>query len=56
LAFQDDYLNIAGPEHEVSSDGQRLLLLKGSGGGTTTSLNLIRNWVVELERLLGPAG
>jgi hypothetical protein len=56
LAFQDDYLNIAGPEHEVSSDGQRLLLLKGSGGGTTTSLNLIRNWVVELARLIGTAG
>jgi serine/threonine-protein kinase len=47
------YLNIAGPEHAVSPDGERLLVLRGLGRETTTTLNVVTNWLVELESKVG---
>jgi hypothetical protein len=52
LYLEGDYLNVAGPEHEVHPDGKRLLLLQGSGERTTTTLDFIVNWRAELERRL----
>ena len=52
LFVEGDFLNIAGPEIEVSSDGSRLLLLQGLGERAQSELNYVANWVTELERLV----
>ena len=52
LVLEGDFLNIGGPEIEVSPDGTRLLLLQGLGERTQTTLNLVTNWVAELEQLV----
>jgi hypothetical protein len=52
LFVEGDYLNISGPEYAVSPDGSRLMLLRGSGERTTTTLDMIINWRAELERRL----
>ena len=49
---EGDFLNVGGPEFEVSPDGSRLLLLQGSGERTQSTLSLITNWFTELERLV----
>lgn len=51
LFIEGNYLNVAGPEMEVSQDGRRLLLLKAEGRSSTTTLDLILNVRDRLENL-----
>jgi serine/threonine-protein kinase len=46
------FINVAGPEIEVSADGRALLLLQSEGSAETTTLDLIENFRnVLIERL-----
>ena len=53
LFVEGNYLNVAGPEHAVSPDGSRLLLLRGPSDETTTTLNVVTNWFARLDTLTG---
>jgi hypothetical protein len=53
LFVDGNFLNVPGPEVAVHPDGDRLLLLEGSGKRTTTQLNLVVNWVEVLKQRLG---
>jgi serine/threonine-protein kinase len=48
-----DFLQVGGPEMEISPDGRRLLVLLGAGRESTTTLEIITNWRDEAERLMG---
>jgi len=48
-----DFLQVGGPEMDVSPDGRRLLVLLGAGRESTTTLEIITNWRDEAERLMG---
>jgi len=51
LLFEGNYLNIDGVEYDVSSDGQRFLLLKPiEETSSRTQLNVVTNWFEELKR------
>jgi len=59
LLFEGPYLSNAAnaslsPNYSVSADGQRLLMLKATGGqsGELTQINLVMNWFDELKRLV----
>ena len=53
VLFEGDYINVGGLSYDVSPDGQRFLLLKGSEESTAqTQLNVVTNWFEELKRLV----
>ena len=56
LVLEGDFLNVFGPNYDVSPDGSRLLLLQGSGDPTKSALNLVINWVSELEKRIPGTG
>jgi hypothetical protein len=43
------YLNLGGAEHAVSMDGERLLVVRGLGPPTTTTLHVVTGWLAALE-------
>jgi hypothetical protein len=49
--LKGEYVNVQGPEFEVSLDGSRLLALRATGQPTQSTLSLITGWLQELERL-----
>jgi serine/threonine-protein kinase len=50
--FDGSFVNANGRAHDVSGDGQRLLILQPSAPATATRLNVIVNWHEELKRLV----
>ncbi len=55
LFLTGDFLNVAGPEHAVSADGKRLLLLHAAGHPSTSTLDLVIGWSTELAAGMGGA-
>jgi Tol biopolymer transport system component len=56
LLFEGPYLNVPGWSHDISSDGQRHLLLLGPQEQTGDRLIVVTNWFAELKRLAPVAG
>ena len=52
LFVKGPYLDIGGLGWDVSADGRRLLLVKGSDVSTASHLNVVVNWFEELKRLI----
>jgi hypothetical protein len=40
------------PNYDVTPDGQRLLMVKGSVREAPTRINVVLDWVEELQRLV----
>jgi len=49
LIAEGDYINIGGFSFDISQDGQRLLLVKGSEQKTASEIRVIKNWFNELS-------
>ena len=49
LVAEGDYINIAGFSFDISRDGERLLLVKGSEEKTASEIRVIKNWFKELS-------
>jgi WD40-like Beta Propeller Repeat len=50
LAFQTDFTDTPGWSYDVSSDAQRLLVVKRTHAVPTTRINLVLNWFAELNQ------
>ena len=48
LITEDDYINIDGFSFDISRDGQKLLLVKGSEQKSSSEIRTIKNWFKEL--------
>jgi Tol biopolymer transport system component len=49
LIAEGDYINIDGFSFDISRDGQKLLLVKGSEQKTASEIKVIKNWFKELS-------
>ena len=50
VLFEGDYVNVRGRSYDVSPDGQRFLLVKGSKKSSAhTQLNIVLNWFEEIK-------
>ncbi len=47
--YEGDFVNVGGRSYEISPDGSRALVMDG-GVSTTTTLNVVPGWLVEVER------
>lgn len=56
MLFEGDYLASAFPltgvTYNVTSDGQRFLMVKDVGQTSATQINVVVNWFEELRRLV----
>ncbi len=53
VLFEGIYLSIPGPSYDVSRDGTRFLMLKGTEDKRAwTQVNVVTNWFEELKRLV----
>jgi Tol biopolymer transport system component len=51
VLFEGPYLNVPGWSHDISSDGQRHLVLLGPQEETADRLIVVTNWFAELSRI-----
>ena len=53
LLFEGDYINVGGRSYDVSSDGEKFLLIKPiEEQETVAELHVVENWFEELKRLV----
>jgi serine/threonine protein kinase/Tol biopolymer transport system component len=55
VIFEGPYLNVPGWSHDISSDGQRHLVLLGPQEQTGDRLIVVTNWFAELKRIAPPS-
>ena len=55
-AFKTDFIDTPGRSYDVSADGERLFVVKGTRERTGTKLHVIQNWFEELKRLVPTGG
>jgi serine/threonine-protein kinase len=49
--YEGDFVNVGGRSYDIAPDGSRALVIDG-GASTTTTLNVVRGWLGEVERLI----
>ncbi len=54
LVFQTDFIDTMGRSYDISSDGQKLFVVKRTEPETRTKVHVITNWFEELKRLVPP--
>ena len=52
--YSGAFVNVSGRSYDISSDGQRALVMDG-GVVTTTTLNVVQGWLADVERLIAEA-
>ncbi len=55
IVFQTEFIDTLGVSYDVSSDGQRLFVLKPAEADERRRIHVVTNWFAELERLV-PSG
>ncbi|HEX6943300.1 MAG TPA: protein kinase [Gemmatimonadaceae bacterium] len=51
--FKGQYVNFPGYSHALMPDGERHLLMRGSGRTTTTRVEVVTDWLSEVRRVAG---
>ena len=53
LLAEGPYVNVGGLSYDITSDGERLLLLEPAPQDPVTYLNVVLNWFEEVKRQAG---